>query len=140
MRNTLLVSSVLCNSETWFNLTKGELDLLETVDVMLLRNILGAPTSTPKEMLFLELGLIPFREIIKCRRLLFLHYILNQDPKSLIFKILEAQIKNQTSKDWVNTIIADLESLVFWSKIYLSFLFCKSAYKDSVLYAATFQH
>ena len=44
LRNTLLVSSVLCNSETWYNVTKAELDLLETVDVKLLRSILGAPT------------------------------------------------------------------------------------------------
>ena len=69
LRNTLLVSSMLCNSETWFNLTKAELDLLETVDVMLLRSILGAPISTPKEMLYLELGVIPYRDIIRGRRL-----------------------------------------------------------------------
>ena len=56
LRNTLLVSSMLCNSEAWVNLTNAELELLETVDVMLLRNILNAPVSTPKEMLFLELG------------------------------------------------------------------------------------
>ena len=52
----MLVSSLLCNSEAWFNLTKSELDILETVDVMLLRSLLNAPQSTPKEMLFLELG------------------------------------------------------------------------------------
>ena len=33
-------------------------------------------------MLYLELGLItPFKEIIMKKRLLFLHYILNQDKK-----------------------------------------------------------
>ena len=61
LRNTLLVSSMLCNSEAWVNLTNSELDLLETVDVMLLRNTLKAPVSTPKEMLFLELGVQPLR-------------------------------------------------------------------------------
>ena len=35
LRNSLLVSSMLCNSETWYNITKAELDLLETVDVQL---------------------------------------------------------------------------------------------------------
>ena len=48
LRNSLLVSSLLCNSEAWFNLTKSELDLLETVDVMLLRSLLNARQSTPK--------------------------------------------------------------------------------------------
>ena len=42
------------------------------LDLMLLRGILKAPKSTPKEMLFLELGLVPFREIIRQRRFGFL--------------------------------------------------------------------
>ena len=95
LRNTLLVSSMLCNSEAWVNLTNAELDLLETVDVMLLRNILNAPVSTPKEMLFLELGVQPFREILRGRRLNFLHYILSQEADSLMFKVFEAQCKKK---------------------------------------------
>ena len=65
LRNSLLVSSMLFNSEAWYNVTKSELELLETVDVMLLRGILNAPKSTPKEMLHLELGFVPFSEIIR---------------------------------------------------------------------------
>ena len=64
LRNSLLVSSILCNSEAWFNITKVELDLIETVDLMLLRNILRAPKSVPKEILFLELGILPLRDLI----------------------------------------------------------------------------
>ena len=55
---------MLCNSESWYNITQAELDLLETVEVQLLRSILKAPKSTAKEMLFLELGCVPFRELI----------------------------------------------------------------------------
>ena len=65
LRNSLLVSSLLSNSEAWYNVTKSELDYLETVNLMLLRNILKAKKSTPKEMLYIELGCIPFREIIR---------------------------------------------------------------------------
>ena len=64
LRNSLLVSSLLFNSEAWYNVTTSELELLETVDVMLIRRILKAPKSTPKEMLHLELGLVPLRQII----------------------------------------------------------------------------
>jgi hypothetical protein len=46
LRNSLLVSSLLSNSEAWYNVTTSELDYLETVDLMLLRNILKAPKST----------------------------------------------------------------------------------------------
>jgi hypothetical protein len=111
LRNTLLVSSMLCNSEAWVNLTNAELELLETVDVMLLRNILNAPVSTPKEMLFLELGVQPFREILRGRRLNFLHYILSQEADSLLLKVFEAQCRKRTKKDWVSSVLSDLELL-----------------------------
>ena len=74
LRNSLLVSSVLFNSEAWYNVTNAELDLIETVDLMLLRSILKAPISTPKEMLYLELGCLPYREIIRQKRLSYLYY------------------------------------------------------------------
>ena len=111
LRNSLLVSSLLCNSEVWFNLTKAELDLLETVDLMLLRSLLGAPKTTPKEMLFLELGVMPLRDIIRQRRLNYLHYILNQGAESMMFKAFEKQCSDRTSKDWVSTVLNDLKEL-----------------------------
>jgi hypothetical protein len=87
------------------------LDLLETVDVMFLRSIFKSPKSTPKEMLFLELGISPLREIIRKRRLTCLQYILKQGTDSMIFKVLEKQCEQRTSKDWVTTVISDLEKL-----------------------------
>ena len=71
LRDSLLTSSMLCNSEAWYNLTISELNLLETVDEMLLRKLLNTPKSTPKEMLYLELGCLPYRVLIKKRRLMF---------------------------------------------------------------------
>ena len=111
LRETLLVSSMLFNSEAWYNLTNAELDLLETIDLAFLRQLLEAPKGTPKEMLFLELGCIPFREIIREKRLGYLHYILNEDKKSMIFRFFESQMKQRTKKDWVSTVLDDLEKL-----------------------------
>ena len=48
LRNSLLTSCMLSNSEAWYNITKAELSLLETVDVMLLRKILNAPCTMYK--------------------------------------------------------------------------------------------
>ena len=73
LRNSLLVSSMLFNTEAWYNITISELELLETIDLLFLRQLLGAPKGTPKEMFYLELGIIPFRDIIRARRLNFLH-------------------------------------------------------------------
>ena len=111
LRNSLLVSSMLFNSEAWYNVTNAELELLETVDLLLLRRILKAPDSTPKEMLYLELGCMPFREMIRQRRLSYLFYILHENPESIIYKVFETQMKYRTSKDWATTILADLEEL-----------------------------
>ena len=108
LRNSLLVSSMMCNSEAWYNITNTELNLLETIDLRLLRKILNAPKSTPKEMLYLELGCIPFRNIIQQRRLSFLYYIMHEDQKSLVNKFFETQLKYRTKNDWVTTVLKDL--------------------------------
>ena len=94
MPTSLLVSSMLFNCEAWYNLTSAELALLETIDTQFLRQLLQAPKGTPKEMLFLELGCKPFRDIIRERRLGFLFYILKEDPKSMIHKFVQTQLKS----------------------------------------------
>ena len=127
LRNSLLVSSMLCNSEAWYNITNSELNFLETVDLMLLRKILNVPKTTPKEMLYLELGCIPFRNVIQQRRLSFLYYILQEDPKSLVYRFFETQRKNRTKNDWVTTILRDLEEL----KLNLNFDEIKAMKKSS---------
>ena len=81
LRNSLLVGSVLFNCEAWYNLTKTELNLLESVDLSFLRAIFKAPKATPIEMFYLELGILPLREIVRKRRLGFLHYILKQKKR-----------------------------------------------------------
>ena len=111
LRNALLVSSMLCNSEAWYNVTKSEMDLLETVDNQFLRSVLKAPKSTPKEMLFLELGCIPFKELIRKRRILFLHYILNENKESMMYRFLQTQISNMKKKDWIYQVLTDIKEL-----------------------------
>ena len=59
LRNSLLLSSILVNSEAWYNLKKEEVEKLEQVDEMLLRKVLECPVTTPKEMIYLELNCLP---------------------------------------------------------------------------------
>ena len=84
LRDSLLISSILYNAEAFYNLTEAELNLIETVDLMFLRQLMNVPKTTPKEMFFLELGCVPLRQVITEKRFSFLHYILNQDSKSFI--------------------------------------------------------
>ena len=101
----------------WENLTTKDIQELESVDTELLRRILEAPVSTPTCMLFLELGCIPLKYAVMQRRQMFLHYVLQQKPDSLLLKCLNVQIKHLDKWDWVNQIYSDLQEL----KIILTF-------------------
>ena len=68
-RNSLFINSILTNSETWYNLSKTEVDQLEQIDEQLLRDILETGRSTPKVMLYLEMGCLPIRFILMKRRI-----------------------------------------------------------------------
>ena len=111
LRNSLLVSSVLCNSEAWYNVTEAEYNFIETVELMFMRRILNTPKTTPKEMLYLELGCLQFRHIIQKRRLSFLHYLLNEESDSMVNKFLWAQMEKRNPKEWTTTILKDIEEL-----------------------------
>ena len=111
LRNSLLLSSILVNSEAWYNLKKEEVKKLEQVDEMLLRKVLECPVTTPKEMIYLELNCLPIRFIIKSRRLNFLAYILREDKFSLIYCFLKAQLRNPSKNDWIQTVLEDMKDL-----------------------------
>ena len=74
LRNSLVLSSLLSNSESWYNLTKRDISKLEGVDEEMLRKLLFAHSKTPIELLYLETGSIPIRFILMNRRLTLLLY------------------------------------------------------------------
>ena len=65
MRESLFLNGTLTNSEIWYGLTRKEVEELESLDRNLLRKILSTPISTPKESLYLELGIIDIETTIK---------------------------------------------------------------------------
>ena len=78
LRETNFNSTILLNSESWVNLSKTNIEDLESVDKMLICKFLETPTTTPSPALYLELGLIPLSFKIKARRIMFLHNILRR--------------------------------------------------------------
>jgi hypothetical protein len=79
------------------------------LDRLLLRRILKAPISTPKEALFLELGLIPIGVLIQAKRINYLHYILSRRETEMIHQFFTAQWYNPSRGDWTETVKQDLE-------------------------------
>ena len=128
LRNTLLVNKILVNSEVWYGLTKKQIEELENIDKLLLRRITGAHSKTPVEYLYLEMGCVPLKYILKCRRIMYLHYLLNKDEDDMIFKFLMAQIKNPKKNDWYLDVENDMKDL----KIDLSHQELKNISKQSL--------
>lgn len=65
LRQSIFLSSVLLNSETWVNLTKTDIEDLEALDESLLRWILDCPSKTPIPGLYLELDVYPIKYQLK---------------------------------------------------------------------------
>ena len=110
-RNSLFLSSILLNCEAWYGLTMKDIEIFENLDTMLLKKIFETPKSTPNVSVYLELGCIPIRFIIKNRRLMFLHYLLQQDADSLLSKFFVAQYEKPTKGDWWFDVKKDLIDL-----------------------------
>ena len=89
-RNSYLISSILSSSEVWYGVTKAEIEQLEQVDEMLIRELMKCSSSVAKDLLYLELGILPIRFIIKTRRILYLHHILQQENQSLLYRFFIA--------------------------------------------------
>ena len=111
LRSSLLLSSILLNSEAWINLSNKNIRALEQIDEMLLSKILGCQSKTSNTLKYLELGIQPIRFEIMKRKLLFLHYILKQDKKSMLYKVLKTTEENSIKNDFVSSCKDDLKRL-----------------------------
>ena len=78
---------------------------------MLQRKLLSENENPSKVFLALELGMIPVRFVIMCKRLSFLHHILNEPMESMIRQVFE-EMKNESKKgDFYDLIKKDLKAL-----------------------------
>ena len=90
MREGLLINSLLKNSESWVNVTEKDVENLGKSDTMLQRKILSDNGNPSKSFMFLELGIIPVKFIMKGKRANFLKYILNESKDTMIRQVYEA--------------------------------------------------
>ena len=97
---SLFLSTMLFNSQTWSNLRKKDLDSLRTLQLKFLKRILGLPSSTANAFTFLELGVLPIECEIEKRQLMFLYRILQLDPTDPVCKLFMEQRKFSDAGDW----------------------------------------
>jgi len=111
LRESLFLNSILLNSEVWMNLKEKDLKELSVVDNALLRLIWNCASYVSVPMMFLELGILPLTFIVMKRRVMFLHYLLQQKEETLLFKCFEAQWSDKLPGDWAGKVEEDLRQM-----------------------------
>ena len=109
--NVMLRTSILYASETYYNLKETELRQLERIEEGYLRQLFKTSAGCPISQLYLEAGHTPARFEILKSRLLFLKTILNENPDSQIYKVLQLQFQNPIKGDWASTCLQDIKDL-----------------------------
>ena len=108
LRESLFLNSILTNAEAWYGLSNKQVDQLEFVDSILLRNFLDTPVSSPVEALYLELGIFRIGTLIKARRINFLHTLLATSEDEMTYRVLLAQWNHPVKQDWTEQVREDL--------------------------------
>ena len=109
--NVILRPTILYACETYFNLKESEIRQIERIEESYIRQVFKTTRGCPIAQLYLEIGQIPARFEIKKMRLLFLHYILQQNTDSLISKFLYLQLESPVKGDWASSCLTDLKEL-----------------------------
>ena len=111
MRQAMLINGIMFNSEAWHDIEDKDIKPLEKVDEALLRGLLNAHAKTPVEALYLETESMPIRFVLKSRRLMYLHNILQKDKTEMVRKIYETQKINPTSGDFYEMVRSDMSAV-----------------------------
>ena len=77
MSESMLVGSLLNNSESWINLNKTNMKNLEKTDTIPQKEILKTKENPSKAFMYLELGILPVKYVVMRKSLNLLKYILN---------------------------------------------------------------
>lgn len=132
LRESMLINSVLSTSDIWYGLKTKEIESLETLDKLYLSKILSTKISTPYESYFLELGIYPFRVLIKAKRIKYMHYLLSRSPDEMIFKFFKCQWNRPTKGDWALQVKQDLLDFKIQSDFEYIQSFTKIQFKNHV--------
>jgi hypothetical protein len=91
------------HSEAWGNMSDTDIRNFERLDELLLSKVFETDANTSNTFKYLELGIYPIVFEIMKRKLIFPQYILRQDKKSMMYKVIKATCENPLKKDYVQT-------------------------------------
>ena len=91
---------MLFSAESWYGVSKEQIEQIENVDIDFMKKLLKAHPNTAKEAFYLETGKIPIKFLIIQRRLMFLKHILSIDKSRLLSKFYSIQRAVPVKNDW----------------------------------------
>ena len=77
----MLLNGYLTNSEIWYPIKDEQIEILEHIDVMLIRKLVKGHSKAPKETYLMEAGLFPVGFVIMKRRMMYLHNLIREGFK-----------------------------------------------------------
>ena len=111
LRDAKLLNGMLTNAEVWNSIKSKHIDVLEKIDLMLMKKIINAHSMTAKEAFFLEAGLVPIKFMLSKRRLMYLWNILHRNENELLKRFYIAQKLSRTRNDWTELVEKDKSDL-----------------------------
>ena len=111
LRDAKLLNGMLTNAEVWNSIKSKHIDVLEKIDLMLMKKIINAHSMTAKEAFFLEAGLVPIKFMLSKRRLMYLWNILHRNENELLKRFYIAQKLSRTKNDWTELVDKDKSDL-----------------------------
>ena len=111
LREVMLINGILTNSDVWYPVKDSQIEILEKVDLMLLRKLTNGHSKTAKEAFYLETGSLPMKFVIMKRRLMYLHTILRRPDTELTKQFYGVQKTICTKGDWFGIVMKDRKEL-----------------------------
>ena len=100
----VFIQTLLYGASVWTNLTKGEINKMQILQLQYLKRSLQVPRSTCNCVVFLELGVLPVIYEIHARKLTFLHHVLSLSEDDPVSKAYKEQGKYLMERNWANEI------------------------------------
>ena len=88
-----IIPFLLYNCETWTDIGKNSILLLDSLQYMFVRYLLATPKTCPTPALLWETGFMLMEHRIAIRKLTFYHHLMNLPQGSLAYQIATTQIR-----------------------------------------------
>ena len=111
LRDSILISKLVFNSEVWYNVYNAQIEKLEQIDEMFFRKMFNVAKTAPKVGLYIECGKLPVKFITKMRRIMYYWHILTRNEEELLYKFYSVQKYSPSVGDWVCQVKKDMTDI-----------------------------